>query len=239
MRRSIEAIHVRTDYDDCRRKGHGHGAMRMQDELARTKTRWPTPAQLEMIERMKEEEEDDEIVASVGNSIRSHDQIQPKFIYRSHLYDMTVWMKDNRTPSVVETKVQVPEIVEQNVVERDERLRTSDDNDDYEDEPIVRRDGHGGGGGGGRRAYGDIGGYHGSKGRWPREPEVEKLEREKEMLKYGIMSKPTTTRKVKIVHRMIRPPNQYGAAGSAPPPTAGGGHQPATSSYLRPIYYHY
>ncbi|BAD87236.1 hypothetical protein [Oryza sativa Japonica Group] len=209
MRRSIEAIHVRTDYDDCRRKGHGHGAMRMQDELARTKTRWPTPAQLEMIERMKEEEEDDEIVAS-----------------------------DNRTPSVVETKVQVPEIVEQNVVERDERLRTSDDNDDYEDEPIVRRDGHGGGGGG-RRAYGDIGGYHGSKGRWPREPEVEKLEREKEMLKYGIMSKPTTTRKVKIVHRMIRPPNQYGAAGSAPPPTAGGGHQPATSSYLRPIYYHY
>lgn len=209
MRRSIEAIHVRTDYDDCRRKGHGHGAMRMQDELARTKTRWPTPAQLEMIERMKEEEEDDEIVASA-----------------------------NRTPSVVETKVQVPEIVEQNVVERDERLRTSDDNDDYEDEPIVRRDGHGGRGGG-RRAYGDIGGYHGSKGRWPREPEVEKLKREKEMLKYGIMSKPTTTRKVKIVHRMIRPPNQYGAAGSAPPPTAGGGHQPATSSYLRPIYYHY
>uniref|UniRef100_A0A0E0CDB1 Uncharacterized protein n=1 Tax=Oryza meridionalis TaxID=40149 RepID=A0A0E0CDB1_9ORYZ len=214
MRRSIEAIHVRTDYEDGRRKGHGHGgAMRMQDEIGRTKTRWPTPRQLERIERMKKEEEEDETVREI---------VAPA-----------------SGPSL-ETKVQVPDqIVEQNVVERDERLLTSDGKpikwfDD--DEPIVRRDGHGGGG---RRAYGDIGGYHGSKGRWPREPEVEKLEREKEMLKYGIMSKPTTTRKVKIVPRMIRPPNQYGAAGSAPPPTAGGGHQPATSSYLRPIYYHY
>uniref|UniRef100_A0A0E0JTZ9 Uncharacterized protein n=1 Tax=Oryza punctata TaxID=4537 RepID=A0A0E0JTZ9_ORYPU len=221
-------MHVRTDYDDGRwRKGHDHGgAMRMQsgrDELGRTKTRWPTPAQLERIERMKEEEEDDD---DDHETVREIVAPPPP--------------PANGTPSV-ETKLQVPEIVEQSVVEGDEWLRTRDGKPTMslfdDDEPIVRRDGHGGS----RRAYGDIGGYHGSKGRWPRDPEVERLEREKEMNKYDNKSKPTTTRKVKVVPT-IGKRNQYGAAGSypphAPPPPPAGGHQPATSSYLRPIYYH-